>query len=340
MNGRGITRSEWESHAEDRVHTTLRALQAIADHLALVPGRKSLVWVSSGFPPWYGLTRRAGKKAAFPADVEQCVRAVSNANLAIYPVNARGLTIPPGFEDSSVSGFGKVYYSWYPETLPVPQSNADPMRQLAEGTGGRAYIDTNDLSQAIRDAVADSRLTYTLGYYAPGEPNGKFHSISVRVDRPGVELRYRSGYFNLPPARRDEKDRKAELQEAASSPVEATGIVILAELKPVPGSPAQLECVLRIEPQHVTLESQDGRWAAELDLLFVQNDAEGRRLTGRNDTLRLRLAESSYRQVLRAGIGYRQFLDVQPDAAGIRVVVRDAASGSAGSVTASLSRIR
>ena len=341
LSGRGISRSEWQAHTEDRVHTTLQALQSIADHLARIPGRKNLIWLSSGFPPWYGLASqvRSGKRN-FGEDIAQCIRAVSNASLAIYPVSARGLKLDPEFEDSSVSGFGKVLYAWQPHQLPVRSLREDPMRELAEGTGGRAYIDTNDLAQAIRDAVADARLSYTLGYYPDdNEPNQKFHAIAIRVNRPGVELRYRTGYFNLPQQPQDEKTRKAELEKMVSSPLDSTEIGIRVKLNRVPGHPDQLECLLHIDPETVSLQSQGDRWSGALDILFMEQDADGRPFKGKNDTLRLRLSAESHRQVARTGLTYRQIVESQPGATELRIVVRDVASGAMGSLSAPLRQI-
>jgi VWFA-related protein len=338
LNSGRITRAEWEAHTEDRVHTTLRALEVIADHLARIPGRKNLIWVSSGFPPWFGLTGGRSRKRSFAEDIAQRMRAISNASLAIYPVHARGLTLPPDFMDASVPGFGMVKYEWHPHLLPMLPLNGDPMRELADGTGGRAYIDTNDLAQAIRDAIADTRLSYTLGYYPDGdESGGEFHAISIRVNQPGVELRHRTGYFNLPPQPQDEKARKAVLQEMVSSPLDATEIGIRAELNPVPGHPDQLECVLHIDP--VSLQPQGDRWIAALDVLFVEKDAGGRPFQGRTDELRLRLSPENYQRVAREGLVYRQIIESQSGATELRIVVRDAVSGAMGSVSALLSRI-
>jgi hypothetical protein len=73
------------------------------------------------------------------------------------------------------------------------------MKTLAERTGGKAFYGSNDLSEAIRRAIDDFRVTYTLGFYPTGAKwDGAFHRIKVKVKIPGAEVRARAGYFALP----------------------------------------------------------------------------------------------------------------------------------------------
>jgi hypothetical protein len=69
------------------------------------------------------------------------------------------------------------------------------LRTLADATDGVAVVDTNDLSRGLRRIVDDLSSYYLLGYYSGGKLDGRFHSISVRVKRPGVQVRARRGYL-------------------------------------------------------------------------------------------------------------------------------------------------
>ena len=74
--------------------------------------------------------------------------------------------------------------------------NIDSFQKLAEQTGGVAFFNSNDITGAVRHAIDDGELTYQLGYYpSHGQWNGRYRNIKVTVDRPGVEVRYRKGYF-------------------------------------------------------------------------------------------------------------------------------------------------
>jgi hypothetical protein len=82
------------------------------------------------------------------------------------------------------------------------------MTELAERTGGHAAYLTNDLNRAIRRAIDDARVTYTIGYYSTDETlDGTFREIHVKVNRPHLDVRYRKGTLRVgrptPPPRRE-----------------------------------------------------------------------------------------------------------------------------------------
>jgi VWFA-related protein len=93
---------------EDRVKFTCRAIEAIAQHLARIPGRKNLIWVSAGFPLATGLANpsefesRFDTMRAFHQDAVRASRALSQAGIAVYPIDARGLfTLPANYRMTS-----------------------------------------------------------------------------------------------------------------------------------------------------------------------------------------------------------------------------------------------
>ena len=197
----------------DRVRLTTAALLGIANRVAGLPGRKNLVWVSEGFPISIGVG--AAGYRTFEPEIRNIVRAMNSGGLAVYPVDAQGLTVLPGYGASIKS--------------PPPPSAAfvsdayrhkrETMRTLAERTGGRAFYDTNDIQGAIRKAVDDSRLTYELGYYPSHEKwDGHFQEVKVKVNRHGATARYRNGYFALSDRLETEKDRDAGMAAAIASP--------------------------------------------------------------------------------------------------------------------------
>src|SRR6266536_207810 len=98
------------------------------------------------------------------------------------------------------------------------QASHDTMAILANRTGGRAYYNTNDLTRAIHEAIDDAQVNYVLGYYpAHNKWDGKFHQVKVQVNRKGIDLRYRLGYFAFAETPRDKEDRMTALKEASWS---------------------------------------------------------------------------------------------------------------------------
>ncbi|MDQ2947117.1 MAG: VWA domain-containing protein, partial [Acidobacteriota bacterium] len=343
LSGSGVSGAEADFYTVNRVQGTLRAIEFIADHLARLPGRKNLIWVSGGFPLTIGfddlsaMSNPGRERRTFSEEIDRTVRAVNNANMAIYPVDARGLMTDPTF--SAANRAVDVRPNARPDARvnprpPVGVENQETMRELASRTGGRAYYNTNDLKSAIREAVQDARVTYTLGFYPADEKfDSKFHEIKLSVRRPGVSLRYRKGYFDLPERPQDDKTRKAELRDAVWSPLDASALGLIVEAVPTGGPPSALNVALKIERSGISLEQQGERWVGRLDFLLVQKDDRGREYNGVSDTLELRLLQASYDKLGREGLVYRKLVARAPQAKSLRVVARDAASGSIGSVT-------
>lgn len=334
------TGAEQEFYTTNRVVNTLAGLKAIAAHLANVPGRKNLIWVSGGFPLDYGFDqepdpRRVDFRRTYYDEIEAAVRAVNNAGISIYPVDARGLIIGRDAMTADMRS-GPINPRQPPRARLGPTvPNLDTMRLLADRTGGRAAYNTNDLKNAIRNAVDDSKVTYMLAYYpAENAQDGKFHEIKIKVDRPGVNVRYRKGYFALADIAQNDKTRKSDLSTAAWSPVDATSVGLNARVD-FANSPDQnaMTVFAQIDPLGVTLEQNGDRWQGKVDLMFIQRDDQGHEYAGATDTITLNLLKDNYIKAVQAGIVYRKDLQRDPKATNLRIVVRDGTTGAMGSLT-------
>jgi VWFA-related protein len=341
----GASPAERQFYLTNRIVGTLKAIEFIANHLAKTPGRKNLIWVSGGFPLEIGFDSAAAwrnpqiDQRTFTDEVSETVRAVNDANMAIYPVDARGLMVDPRF-DAERRGPTNPRAAAKPTPM-VGVRNQESMNELASRTGGHAYYNSNDLEKAIHNAVDDSRVTYMLGFYPVDESfDGKFHKIEVQmVERKGVHLRYRKGFFDLPELPQDEKARKTELSDAAWSPLDASGIGIAAKVVPSKTKPGTLEIVLAIDSTQVSLEHQSDRWVGRLDILFIQRDNGGNQYNGTDDTINLRFTSETYEKFVKNGFVYTKLVDRADKAKTLRIVVRDSASGAIGSITVPLAKI-
>jgi VWFA-related protein len=329
-----------------RVINTLSTLEAIAQHLAGVPGRKNLIWLSGGFPltigfdsvPSIGSTR---DQRTFTHEMDAAIRALNNAGIAVYPVDARGLMVLPGF-DASVRGAPPVRPTAGPPKSAAITANQDSMKELASRTGGRAAYNTNDLTRAIRRAVDDSRVTYTLGYYSTDETqDGKFREVRVKVDRPHLDVRYRKGYFALRPADDTAKARKDEIRGAVWSPLEATALAVSARADLIDQpTPNTINLFVQINPAAVGFKREGDRMKAEIDIVYVQKDDHGRLLgNGISDDISLALTDATYAKAARDGLVRQHQIPRQPGATNMRIVVRDVATGAVGTLTIPFNRI-
>ncbi|HEU4687482.1 MAG TPA: VWA domain-containing protein [Vicinamibacterales bacterium] len=124
----------------------------------------------------------------------QMLDSANRANVSFYPVDPRGIVV---FDDDivPVAGVGQN-----PTISPVEDNRRlgerhTALRTMAESTDGVAVLDTNNFAPALQRMTADLTSYYLLGYYSTGKLDGRFHAITVRVKRPGVQIRARRGYL-------------------------------------------------------------------------------------------------------------------------------------------------
>jgi VWFA-related protein len=122
----------------------------------------------------------------------------NRANASFYPMDPRGLAV---FDEDIVPAAGVGAGINANPTISPSEDRARLMarnttlRTLAEATDGIAVLDNNDLSRGLRRIVDDLSSYYLLGYYSSGKLDGRFHTITVRVTRPGIQIRARRGYL-------------------------------------------------------------------------------------------------------------------------------------------------
>jgi VWFA-related protein len=187
--------------AEERVLRTLWALEAVGLHLSRLPGRKNLVWLSGAFPLSIAPElsemaelrkeyRLSSRQKSFASQTRQTARVLTDANVAVYPVDARGLVGVAEANAADAEPGAEVHGG-----IEMVQSQ-QAMERLARDTGGRAFYGANDVITGINRAFDDSRLVYVLGFRpSHQEWDGKFRQIKVQVKQPGLQLRHRRGYF-------------------------------------------------------------------------------------------------------------------------------------------------
>jgi VWFA-related protein len=316
-----------------RARDTTDALEALARHLAGVRGRKNVIWISGGFP--LVIHERDGIRNMSP-DVLRATRALSDSDIAIYPVDARGVLDPfvtrPG---------DKVQVM---RSLEESRRLLDASSMIAEQTGGRAFYSTNDLGTAITRANSDADLTYVLGYLPVNDRwDGRFRAIRVSVNRRNVDVRHRRGYFAHPPGIATAEEQAALLNDALRSPLEATGLPMSVAASPGPASPpaplkVQLEILLH--GGAVSLQPAGEFWEGGVHLTAAQGFADGRLLRLLDRTVNLRLSPEQREPLLQEGLTLTITIEVQADAHHVRLAARDLHSGRLGSVTIPASGFR
>ena len=324
----------------DRAGVTSEAMQDIARRVAAIPGRKNLIWVSSGFPIDIGYgrpigARGAGSRISTFETLSNTAKALNNANVSVYPVDARGLIAEDVINMANGNNRGMLSGA-APDSRPFTTMNT-----IAAGTGGRAFYNGNDIAASIRHAIEDSRESYAIGYYPDHNKwDGTFRQIVVKVNRPGVTLRYRGGYFANSDATGTVAQRKQLLADAVRSPVQLIdlGLEIHAEPVDAPGG-RQLSVQVRVNPDQMHFEQSADRFTDSLEIAWVELSADGRILARGGHTLTLKPGQSGYDEILKTGLSFSEHVGVKSEAVEMRLVVRDDGSGAAGSVNIPLAKL-
>jgi VWFA-related protein len=290
------------SYIAQRTQLTSQFITAIANHLASVPGRKNLVWLSSDYP----------------VSVDSLARALNQADMAIYPVDPCGLADP-------------TTLTFDPGCPVVPE--VETMDGLANRTGGRASHNNNDIQGSVRTAIDDGRVSYVLGYYPDhGKWDGQFREIDVKVDRPGVQVRSRKGYFALADTSPSPKEMHDVIGEALMSPLDSTGLGLTVSVQPGPQL-GQAIFILNLDAQEVRLDEDAGQWKGGLEIVFRQYDAKGDAIGGVESHLTLNLPKEMYDRVMQQGIKMTKQLAIAPGAETLKVLALDTSSGTMGTVS-------
>lgn len=328
---------------------TLGALEDVAHHLAGIPGRKNLVWISGAFPIRIGLNPRSISRCGtrlpesprsaetnsgvqdFSEREKRIGRLFTEAQVAVYPVD------PSGLHTRQVPNTGNLRPENAARHLAASsaaEADIESMLLLAKDTGGLAFYNSNDLASSIRSAADDARVTYTLGFYPPETAwDGKYHDPKVTVERAGLVVRAREGYLASTPTIESEPDREQALRLAVTSPLEAAAIGVQVKVQSNPLEWYGQKVVVAIDPRDLRFEAKDGRMRSEADLLFAQQASDGRTLEAQKKTFHYALPLDSYRESLAPSVNLEKQLTIQPQATRVRIVVRDASSGAVGSVS-------
>jgi VWFA-related protein len=306
---------------------TMNAFHSIASHLSAIEGRKSLIWVTSGFP----LDALLVHGATRTLEIQRATRPLNDANITLYAVDARGLV-----GAMTVGPRGTPVFT----TLSSVSLDLDILQIASAETGGRAFYNTNDINASVRRALDEAKVTYTLGYYpSHGRWDGTYRQIKVKIDRPGVTFRHRRGYFAGAAQAHADTLRATAVRAALQNPLEATGIALTARIERVAGTPADTKLFVRADPGSVTFERVGEEWKGTLDLVVAQRLANGTLQKDVDRTVELKLNQERYDEVRAKGFTIDTTLTLHPDVQRLHIVVHDAPTGSTGSIVVTTDRL-
>jgi VWFA-related protein len=334
---------------------TLVGFNQIALAFAGIPGRKALIWATTGFP---FMIDDPSSIAFMGLDMvhiyQQTWRALMSANIAVYPVDLQGV-IP----QSQSSSFGTTNNSTASRRGPMntadvnqrrlqPWSRTMPydpifekqktMRSFAAATGGIACTNFNDLAQCFKRATSDSSAYYLLGFYlSPGDRKPGWRKLKVEVAEKGVQVRARQGFYVGEPQQDNEETRKAAMAAALASPIEFTGVPMNVQWtgRIANDKAAKISAAfsVTIPAPLITLESTD-TGIVDLQFSAVAYDPAGKAVAEISKAFVEKVGPESIAQIRRAGLRYEGTIDYPAQTKEVRFAIRNNASGDIGSVIA------
>jgi VWFA-related protein len=328
------------AYAKDqRAVLTLNALGSIARILGGLPGRKNLIWVTGDLPFSFipedrtmteaelsenlpsMTTRRveehsAGNyaatfRASHAEEIRETAARLASAQVAVYPVDARGLSISTEIDAQ------------------------DTMREMARETGGRAYVNQNDIKVGVERAFADESAAYTIGYYPENKKyDGKYRSIKVKVKGSGLEIQHRRGYYAIDATQIKGYNPQLEVVSALGDIVPATLVSFTVQLKPPAANsvPGKIGVTYLVDAN--TLSAEDTSGGKRLNAVFYATiySPAGKMLTNNSQKVDHVFDAGTYQQVMDHGLMLHMDLDPQPGQ--LRLAVQDARTGLVGTITA------
>ncbi|MDX2149567.1 MAG: VWA domain-containing protein, partial [Bryobacteraceae bacterium] len=310
-----------------RVLETMDSLRQLGRHLAGVPGRKSVIWMTRGF----SLTLLRLKIQPFLW--HDTLQILNDSNVAVYSVDSAGLRTVVSLAEQP-GGRRPVFHTR--SGVSGAMSDTDVLFALAEETGGRAYVSSNDLGKGIKAALQESQYAYRLAYSPhPEKWDGSYVRVQVRVNRPDVLVRHRRGYFakkddNFAPALR----RKA-LDDVMQGPLDALQIEMAARVKEkstlVSGT-QQVRLRIVAAPGSVSLLEQSGTYVGAFDVRIAQRTLEGSVLEDFTDEIPLKLTNDEAERTRVEGFAYERTVTLQPNAVALKIALLDTRTGRVGSV--------
>jgi hypothetical protein len=330
-----------------RVDETTDAMVAIAKYLGGYPGRKNLLWFSSAFPSWIEPTSDFGTNAfsgsaTYTDKIRTAYESLADAQVAVYPVDARGLEASQVFSSAGntrvrANSPGSLGGQINRENGARFNSQAT-MEQFAEGTGGKTCVNTNDLSGCVVSALNDSSAYYELAYYPENVRwDGLFHKITVKSNQHGIKLRYRTGYIatDLAALSRGQAPEKL-LKESCMAPLPSTAIPLSAVAVAPSQAPAkdaaQVRYMVTISPSGLSLPASGTSRELHLQMAVCEYDPKEGSFAFYPRDISQGVSDAGY-QSLQAN-GLRNIFDYGPklESRRLRFAVLDVPSGATGSV--------
>ena len=319
--------SEYNDINTDR---ELFALKAISQSLEKINQKKSLLYFSGGLSR-DGIENQASLRSAINAAVR--------ANLSIYSLDTRGLQAVSPLGDASTAslrGTGGYNGGAIQNNFNANFASQETLTTLSVDTGGKAFLDNNDFSPAFAQIQRDTSAYYVIGFHSTNQArDGRFRKLTVKVNRPGVKLEYRPGYYAPADFKHSGKeDRERELEDELASELPATDVALYLDAYyfRLDENRFYVPVSLIVPGSQIPFVKGGDRDKATLDVIGEVIDDAKRPIGHVRETVKL--AVDQQQQARQKNIQYSTSFNLPPGKYHLKFVLRENQNGHMGSFEA------
>ncbi len=210
---------------------------------------------------------------------------------------------------------------------------------MASETGGRAYVNQNEIRLGVQRAFEDVSATYTLGYYPENKKfDGKYRSIKIKVKKDAVELQNRRGYYAIDPTQIKGYSAQQEVTSALNDTVPSTLVGFSARVRPASANSTPGKVGIDFLVDASTLSTEETSGGKRLNLAFYATvfSPQGKMIVERSQKVDQAFRADVYKQILEKGLLLHMDIDPQPGNDQLRLAVQDNQTGLVGTIDAPL----
>ncbi|HEY7391339.1 MAG TPA: VWA domain-containing protein, partial [Bryobacteraceae bacterium] len=323
---------------------TLQAFEQLAWAYSGIPGRKTVLWLTSGFPLMqevpngptiFGRPVGTHMSGELLPEFQRAFTAMNKANVMVYPVDVNGLPLEEMWDVSQPAGLyihPELAHLGPPLLADTAAENRDGMKELAHRTGGKSCTAGNNLNYCLDQALAESSDYYLLGFYVSQQQRkAGWHKLKASVSVDHGEVRARSTYFlhalGAPPEREQEED----LRSAMLAGVNYTGILFSVEPAAQPRTAAS-PIVFKVSVPASSILLMPGQEKLSFDVIAIPLSSRGVPVAKESRIVKLDIAPNATAKALAQGWNLINSVAGNSSTTAVKVVIRDNATGRIGSV--------
>ncbi len=263
------------------------------------------------------------------------------ANLAIYSVDTRGLQAVSPLGDASTGslrGTGAFNGGALTNNMNANFATQEVMATLSSDTGGKAFFDSNDFAPAFAQVQRDTSAYYAIGFHSTNPArDGKYRKLTIKINRPGIKLEYRPGYYapaDFQHSGKEDRERDLEEQLAADLPATDMAVYLDAMYFRLDENRFYVPVSLIVPGSQIPFVKGGDKDKATLDIIGEVIDEVKRPIGRARETVKLNLDPSL--QARQKNIQYTTSFNLPPGKYHLKFVVRENQTGRMGSFEADI----